>query len=102
MTDDKLIGGSWKVTEFLYKDMELLWDDFPRILRRGRGLMEFICKHGVGHPAKDSARVIARRHGHDASVWRIHGCCGCCCIENFPDVSFDLQTFTLTAWRKKI
>lgn len=99
---DKLIGGSWKVTEFLYEDKVLHWLDFPRILRRETGLMEFICTHGVGHPSKDSARVIAKRYGHEASVWEDHGCCGCCGIEDFPDVSFDLETFTLTAWRKKI
>ena len=96
------IGGSWDVREFLYEDKALLWRDFTRILRRETGLMEFVCKHGVGHPAKDSARVIAKRYGHEDWVWQSHGCCGCCGVEDFPDVCFDLETYTLTAWRKKI
>ena len=52
---------------------------WPRHLREN-GLVERICKHGIGHPDPDSARwlnendtVIGRR-----GSWGVHGCDGCC------------------------
>ena len=52
---------------------------WPRHLRE-TGLVERICKHGIGHPDPDSARwlnendtVIGRR-----GSWGVHGCDGCC------------------------
>lgn len=40
--------------------------------RPDRGIMERICRHGVGHPDPDDLRV---RGGVDVGV---HGCDGCC------------------------
>ena len=39
--------------------------------RRDRGIMERICKHGVGHPDPDSPWPIGSHQ------W-VHGCDGCC------------------------
>ena len=43
--------------------------EWPLYYRADRGMMERICKHGVGHPDPDCP--VAR---DDMS----HGCCGCC------------------------
>jgi len=44
---------------------------------RSSGLVEWICKHGVGHPDHGSAEKMGR--GRD-----IHGCDGCCADRDFP------------------
>lgn len=44
----------------------------------GNGLVEDICKHGIGHPNKDWLKI------HDSNsdlCYSIHGCCGCCINE---------------------
>lgn len=43
--------------------------------RRESGLVELVCKCGVGHPAPGSVHWMAL-HGKDAMD--VHGCCGCC------------------------
>lgn len=40
---------------------------------RETGLLEDICKHGVGHPNEDWLM------DHHENHWAIHGCDGCCC-----------------------
>ncbi|MGD9382116.1 MAG: hypothetical protein PVI03_06690 [Candidatus Thorarchaeota archaeon] len=40
---------------------------------RGSGLVEDVCKHGVGHPNKD----WLAQHDPKGNL-AIHGCCGCC------------------------
>lgn len=43
-------------------------------LRRASGLLEAVCPHGVGHPAKRECQHPSRQD----VVWGIHGCDGCC------------------------
>lgn len=46
-------------------------------LRTDRGgLMERICRHGVGHPDPDSVDWMERISGE--THWGVHGCDGCC------------------------
>lgn len=44
-------------------------------VRRASGLVELICKHGVGHPAPASVHWM-ELHGREKIG--MHGCCGCC------------------------
>jgi hypothetical protein len=43
---------------------------------RETGLVEDVCKHGIGHPNEEflEGLSVMRRNN-----FRIHGCCGCCC-----------------------
>ena len=55
--------------------------DLPTHYREDRGLMERLCKHGVGHPDPDHIAFVARTRGQEAaSVESVHGCCAelCC------------------------
>ncbi len=47
---------------------------------RESGLVENICKHGVGHPHLKSAKEIAKKYKHPINTWIRHGCCQdeCC------------------------
>jgi hypothetical protein len=45
---------------------------------RETGLIERLCKHGVGHPDPDSAAYWDRVYGHESGTWMMHGCDGCC------------------------
>lgn len=50
-------------------------EDWPFLWREDRGIMERICKHGIGHPDLDAADRFERL-GQD---WQnVHGCDGCC------------------------
>lgn len=42
---------------------------WPQHWRRGRGLIERLCPHGVGHPDPDDPETL-----FDS----VHGCDGCC------------------------
>lgn len=53
-------------------------------IKRGTGLVEYQCEHGVGHPDEISASAIADKHGHDVHIWLVHGCDGCCSSDDFP------------------
>ena len=53
-------------------------------IRRASGLIEYVCKCGVGHPAHYSAKRIAEIYGHSTETWLTHGCCGCCQTKDFP------------------
>ena len=55
--------------------------DWPLHFRDDRGIMERICKCGVGHPDPDDL-AFRIRNGADDSAG-IHGCCGCCTPPNF-------------------
>jgi len=49
--------------------------DWPRHWRDDQGVMERLCKHGVGHPdPDDTAYWVAR----GLAIAGIHGCDGCC------------------------
>ena len=52
-------------------------ENWPMNLRE-TGLVERMCRHGIGHPDPDSAAWMDRRYGHEAGTWSIHGCDGCC------------------------
>lgn len=53
--------------------------DWPTHWRDDRGLMERICKCGVGHPDPDDLAYKERVRGKTyAKMESIHGCCGCC------------------------
>jgi hypothetical protein len=85
----KFIDGEWLVHDaencFSYycaihnpsKHNMVKW---PLYLRE-TGLMERMCKHGVGHPDPDSAAYIAQIHNHTVNTWLSHGCDGCCIVE---------------------
>ncbi len=45
--------------------------DWPQNWRGDRGIMERICKHGVGHPDPDDPKSTDRYE-------YVHGCDGCC------------------------
>lgn len=47
---------------------------------RETGLIERMCRHGVGHPDPDSAAFMDRAYGHRPGTWSIHGCDGCCSL----------------------
>lgn len=49
---------------------------WPQNWRADRGIMERLCRHGVGHPDPDDLMVKARPE----EVTR-HGCDGCCQLE---------------------
>lgn len=52
---------------------------FPQHWRRDRGLMERICRHGIGHPDPDQwDHWIEVLGEEEANAMLIHGCCGCC------------------------
>jgi hypothetical protein len=53
--------------------------------KRSSGITEWVCLHGVGHPTKTSAEEVAKKHGHKVDIWMVHGCCGCCKRDDFPD-----------------
>ena len=49
-----------------------------RMHLRESGLIERLCKHGVGHPDPDSASYMEEMMGHEPGTWGVHGCDGCC------------------------
>ena len=51
--------------------------DAPLNWRTDRGILERICKHGVGHPDLDAALYLA---SIGKGVENVHGCCAqrCC------------------------
>jgi hypothetical protein len=60
------------------KNVERTEDTGPWIktVRRENGIIEHICKHGVGHPAMGSVDFMTQVNGDNA--YGIHGCDGCC------------------------
>ena len=52
--------------------------DFPTHWRFDIGVMERICKHGVGHPDPDGLAYMVEKMGKSAEAFGVHGCCGCC------------------------
>ena len=63
---------------------------FPTLLRRDTGLMEFVCIHGVGHPAAQSAAFLDSLYLKEGQrgCWSVHGCDGCCGRDDMPDVKY--------------
>lgn len=53
--------------------------DWPTHWRDDRGLMERICKHGVGHPDPDDLAFKELMGLPDSEG--VHNCCGCCSKE---------------------
>lgn len=49
-----------------------------QIVHRMSGIIEEVCKCGVGHPTLASAKKVAKHYGHPVDTWLTHGCCGCC------------------------
>ena len=49
--------------------------DWPTHFRDDRGIMERICKCGVGHPDPDDLAFRLKKGSNDTGI---HGCCGCC------------------------
>lgn len=48
-------------------------------IRRETGLVEHVCKHGVGHPAIGSVLWLDQAGPKGAKgTWGLHGCDGCC------------------------
>lgn len=52
-------------------------------IRRENGLIEAVCKHGVGHPVYGSVDWMVKYNGHDADTLFTHGCDGCCADERW-------------------
>jgi hypothetical protein len=61
----------------IHNPSDHIMKEWPTHWRQDRGLMERICKHGVGHPDPDDLAFKASI-GLDAVTESIHGCCGCC------------------------
>lgn len=55
----------------------------PMLLRE-TGLIERVCRHGVGHPDPDSAGYMDRLYNHRKGTWSVHGCDGCCRLPDRP------------------
>lgn len=57
---------------------------YPLNWRSDRGLMEFICEHGTGHPTTAQFDYWQFRVQEASMGWEtaraeaVHGCCGCC------------------------
>lgn len=57
--------------------------DWPVVWRTGKGVIERICPHGVGHPDPDDMAFIERSYGKaTADTMSVHGCDGCCRSEH--------------------
>lgn len=53
---------------------------FEQRWRSDRGIMERICRHGVGHPDPDDPAL----KGKDGWAEAVHGCDGCCSGIQYP------------------
>ena len=65
----------------IHNPSDHIMKDFPTHYRSDRGLMERICKHGVGHPDPDDLafkRDVLGWSDDRISGEAIHGCDGCC------------------------
>lgn len=51
-------------------------EEWPYNWRTDRGILERICRHGIGHPDPDSARFYERQG--QGRAMNTHGCDGCC------------------------
>lgn len=60
----------------LHNPMPGPWDQWPRLWRQDRHLLERVCPHGVGHPAVEQLEWW--KFLNQEYMW-IHGCCGCPC-----------------------
>ena len=55
------------------------------VSRRETGLIEHICKHGIGHPNVGSMARLDYLYGPgSAGTWGVHGCDGCCSEPDYP------------------
>lgn len=59
----------------VHNPSEHLMRDWPMVWRSDKGVVERLCRHGVGHPDPDDAAHL-RRVGKEA--WTVHGCDLCC------------------------
>jgi|PlaIllAssembly_1097288.scaffolds.fasta_scaffold181920_4 hypothetical protein len=57
-------------------------------ITRGSGLIENICKHGVGHPNEDSLKDMEKM---GLKGFGVHGCDGCCFKKKKFKVTLDLE-----------
>lgn len=69
--DDCYLNGCDVHNRLFNVDMPLLW-------RTDRGIMEFVCEHGTGHPTKHQIDYWERTCPEDVVWLTVHGCCGCC------------------------
>lgn len=61
-----------KPSDHPLKNAKMNWRD-------DRGLMERICRHGIGHPDPDDIAHKRRTRGEKyAGAMAVHGCDGCC------------------------
>ena len=51
-----------------------------KTIRRETGLIEHVCKCGVGHPAAGSVHWMKL---NGMKGYGVHGCCGCCRSEKW-------------------
>ena len=54
------------------------------VVRREGGLIEHICRHGIGHPNFYSATRLDQHFDHTPGTWMTHGCDGCCDDPQWP------------------
>lgn len=59
----------------IHKPSDHHMKDWPLHFRDDRGIMERICKCGVGHPDPDDLAFRLKKGSTDTGI---HGCCGCC------------------------
>ena len=66
----------------IHNPSDHIMKDWPTHWRDDRGIMERMCKCGVGHPDPDDLafkRAMAEKFNRgDEYDKGIHGCCGCC------------------------
>lgn len=75
-------------------------------LRRENGIVEHICKHGVGHPIYGSAHFMGLFHDDPTMVHLVHGCDGCCQNEMWQRIemkgSVEVSNYIIIALRREI
>ena len=54
------------------------WREHVRRDQFSRGLIEWVCEHGVGHPDLNQEMVKDERY------YAVHRCDGCCGKDDFP------------------
>lgn len=68
----------------IHNPSEHAMSEFPQLWREDRGLMERLCRHGIGHPDPDDIAHKRRTRGDAyAAVEAVHGCDGCCRQRSF-------------------
>lgn len=69
------------------QDAQYVAENWPLNWRTDRGILEYICPCGIGHPVPEGIRWLERTHG-PRTAWAesVHGCClNHCDTTRLPD-----------------